>query len=204
VSADEGRLAVIEALDVERVGLRRAFEDWVHGQGRERVDELKAQLSAGVDERWSPLAWDASRSEHRGLACRPWGKVEIITIPEAEHDRTLPDDALARRSGRTSTRSRLTASAGARTRSVNVVSPTPGGLLTSGPTHAADCRASGAPSRLGLRCTVLSGRRDNRSLAYARWALLAGSGLPFVSRILSSLIVSSRVSSIHAQETARF
>jgi uncharacterized protein len=32
--------------------LRRRFEDWVHGRGREREDELRADLRAALDESW--------------------------------------------------------------------------------------------------------------------------------------------------------
>jgi uncharacterized protein len=127
-----------EKVVARALALRRAFEDWVHGRRRDREAELKAELSAGLDEPWWPLtflppvlldeegcqlwieemdfdprpvfaqvrvptllfygeadswtpvapsveAWRKARGDH----------VDIVTIPEAEHDLTLPDGTLA-------------------------------------------------------------------------------------------------------------
>jgi pimeloyl-ACP methyl ester carboxylesterase len=46
-----------ETVVARALGLRRAFEEWVHGHGRERADELERELSAGLDEPWWPLAF---------------------------------------------------------------------------------------------------------------------------------------------------
>jgi pimeloyl-ACP methyl ester carboxylesterase len=39
------------------LGLRRRFEDWVHGRSGEREEELAADLRSGLDEPWWPLAF---------------------------------------------------------------------------------------------------------------------------------------------------
>jgi uncharacterized protein len=57
-TAEQLRLAGYgEPVVTRALGLRRAFEAWVHGRGRERGDELKAELLAGVDEPWWPLTF---------------------------------------------------------------------------------------------------------------------------------------------------
>jgi len=127
--AGYGEDVVSRALD-----LRRRFEDWVHGSGRDREDELKADLLAGLDEDWfgmlflPPVLLDkegcALWIEEMDFDPRPvfaevrvptlafyggadswtpveasveaWRavrgeEVEIVLIPEAEHDLTLPD-----------------------------------------------------------------------------------------------------------------
>ncbi len=57
-TAEQLRLAGYDESVVKRaLALRRAFEDWVHGRGREREAELKAELLAGVDEPWWPLTF---------------------------------------------------------------------------------------------------------------------------------------------------
>jgi uncharacterized protein len=57
-TAEQLRLAGYgEGVTKRALALRRAFEDWVHGRGREREAELKAELLAGVDEPWWPLTF---------------------------------------------------------------------------------------------------------------------------------------------------
>lgn len=137
-TAAQLRLAGYDDAVVSRaLALRRAFENWVHGD-REREEELAADLWAGIDEPWfgqlflPPSLLDA---EGRGLwieemdfdprpvfarvhvptllfygasdswtpvapSVQAWrdargDDVEIVVIPEAEHDLTLPDGALA-------------------------------------------------------------------------------------------------------------
>jgi pimeloyl-ACP methyl ester carboxylesterase len=124
---------------VERaLDLRRRFEDWVRGRGREREDELRADLLAALDEDWfgmlflPPVLLDeegcalwieemdfdpravfaqvgvptlAFYGEADSWAPIPpsveaWREargddVEIVVIPEAEHELALPDGTLA-------------------------------------------------------------------------------------------------------------
>jgi uncharacterized protein len=133
------RLAGYDEDVVERaIDLRRRFEDWVHGRGRAREDELKTDLRAGLDEDWfgllflPPMLLDdegcALWIEEMDFDPRPvfaqvrvptlafygeadswtpvapsveaWREargegVEIVVVPEAEHDLTLPDGTLA-------------------------------------------------------------------------------------------------------------
>jgi uncharacterized protein len=138
-TAEQLRRAGYDAAVVERaLGLRRRFEGWVHGGGREHEVELKADLLAGLDEPWWPLVFmPATLLDEEG--CRLWieemdfdprpifaqvrvptllfygdddswtpvgpsieawrqargEEVEIVVVPEAEHDLTLPDGTLA-------------------------------------------------------------------------------------------------------------
>jgi pimeloyl-ACP methyl ester carboxylesterase len=128
-----GEDVVAQALD-----LRRRFEDWVHGVGREREDELRADLRAALDEPWfGHLFIPAWLLDEEGCALwieemdfdpRPvfarvrvptlafygeadswspvapsveaWreargGDVEIVVIPGAEHELTLPDGTIS-------------------------------------------------------------------------------------------------------------
>ena len=138
-TARQLELAGYDAAVVSRaLDLRRRFEDWVHGVGRERDAELRADLLSALDEpwfgqlflppvlldeegcrlwieemdfdprpvfvqvrvptllfygaadSWSPVepsveAWRAARGD----------AVEIVVIPDAEHDLTLAEGALA-------------------------------------------------------------------------------------------------------------
>jgi pimeloyl-ACP methyl ester carboxylesterase len=138
-TAEQLRLAGYDEAVVERaLDLRRRFEDWVRGIGREREEELRADLRAALDEdwfgflflppvlldeegsalwieemdfdpravfaqvrvptlafygeadSWAPIppsvdAWRAARGD----------EVEIVVIPEAEHELVLPDGTLA-------------------------------------------------------------------------------------------------------------
>jgi uncharacterized protein len=138
-TAEQLRLAGYDETVVARaLATRRAFEDWVHGRGREREAELKAELLAGVDEPWWPLMY-VSRVLPDEEGCRLWieemdfdprpvfaqvrvptllfygeadswtpvapsveawreargDEVEIVTIPDADHDLTLPDGTVA-------------------------------------------------------------------------------------------------------------
>jgi uncharacterized protein len=131
--AGYGDDVVARALD-----LRRRFEDWVHGHGREHEDELRADLLSALDEEWfghlflPPVLLDeegcALWIEEMDFDPRPvfarvrvptlaffgeadsWSpvpesveawreargdEVEIVVIPGAEHDLTLPDGSLA-------------------------------------------------------------------------------------------------------------
>jgi pimeloyl-ACP methyl ester carboxylesterase len=131
--AGYGEEVVSRALD-----LRRRFEDWVHGIGREHGDELRADLLAALDEDWSgqlflpPVLFDeegcALWIEEMDFDPKPvfaqvrvptlafygeadswtpvqpsveaWreargGDVELVVIPQAEHDLSLPDGTLA-------------------------------------------------------------------------------------------------------------
>jgi len=55
-SAQQLRLAGYDEEVVARaLALRRAFEDWVHGRGRERQVELRAELLSALDEPWFGL-----------------------------------------------------------------------------------------------------------------------------------------------------
>lgn len=138
-TAEQLRLAGYdEEVVAQALALRRRFDDWVHGLGREREDELKADLLAALDEEWfgllflPPVLLD---DEGCGLwieemdfdpcpvfsrvrvptlafygAADSWtpvaasveawreargDEVEIVVIPEAEHELTLPDGTLA-------------------------------------------------------------------------------------------------------------
>ena len=118
--------------------LRRRFEDWVHGVGREREEGLRADLLAALDEPWfgqlfmPPVLLDEEGRrlwiEEMDFDPRPvfaqvrvptlafygeadswtpvaasidaWrqargDEVEIVVIPGAEHDLTLPDGTLS-------------------------------------------------------------------------------------------------------------
>jgi uncharacterized protein len=138
-TAEQLRLAGYdEAVVARALALRRTFEDWVHGRGRDHEAELQAGLQAGVDEPWFPLAFlPPSLLDDEG--CRLWieemdfdprpvftrtrvptllfygeadswtpvapsveawrqargNEVDIVVIPRAEHDLTLPDGTLA-------------------------------------------------------------------------------------------------------------
>lgn len=138
-TAEQLRRGGYDAAVVTRaLALRRAFEDWVHGRGREREAKLKAELSSGLDEPWWPLAFlppslldDGGRRlwiEEMDLDPRPvfaqvrvptllfygeddaWTPVgpsveawrqargddaEIVVVPEAAHELTLPNGTLA-------------------------------------------------------------------------------------------------------------
>jgi hypothetical protein len=53
-TASQLRLAGYDEEIVARaLDLRTRFEDWVHGRGRGREDELRADLAAALDEPWS-------------------------------------------------------------------------------------------------------------------------------------------------------
>jgi pimeloyl-ACP methyl ester carboxylesterase len=55
-TAEQLRLAGYDESVVERaLDLRHRFEDWVRGRGREREDELRADLLAALDEEWFGL-----------------------------------------------------------------------------------------------------------------------------------------------------
>jgi uncharacterized protein len=57
-TAEQLRRAGYNAAVVARaLALRRAFEDWVHGRGREREGELAAELWSGLYDPWFPLAF---------------------------------------------------------------------------------------------------------------------------------------------------
>ena len=127
-----------ETVVARALAMRRAFEDWVHGRGREREAELKAELLTGLDEPWWPLTFlppvlldeegcqlwieemdfdpqpvfaqvrvptllfygEADSWTPIAPSTEAWrearrDEVEIVTIPEAEHDLTLPDGTLA-------------------------------------------------------------------------------------------------------------
>jgi uncharacterized protein len=131
--AGSGEDVVTRALE-----LRQRFEDHVHGIGREREDELRADLRAALDEDWfqflfiPPVPLDeegcALWIEEMDFDPRPvfakvrvptlaffgaadsWSpipesvdawreargdEVEIVVIPEAEHELTLPDGTLS-------------------------------------------------------------------------------------------------------------
>jgi len=138
-SAQQLRLAGYDEEVVARaLALRRAFEDWVHGRGRERQVELRAELLSALDEPWfgllflPPVLLDDEGCglwiEEMDFDPRPvfaqvrvptllfygeadswtpvlasveaWrqargDEVEIVVIPEAEHELTLPDGTLA-------------------------------------------------------------------------------------------------------------
>ena len=138
-SAQQLRLAGYDEEVVTRaLVLRRAFEDWVHGRGRERQVELRAELLSALDEPWfgllflPPVLLDDEGCglwiEEMDFDPRPvfaqvrvptllfygeadswtpvlasveaWrqargDEVEIVVIPEAEHELTLPDGTLA-------------------------------------------------------------------------------------------------------------
>jgi pimeloyl-ACP methyl ester carboxylesterase len=60
-----------EAVVARALALRRMFEDWIHGIGRDREAALKAELGAGLDEPWFPLAFlPAILPDDEG--CRLW------------------------------------------------------------------------------------------------------------------------------------
>jgi pimeloyl-ACP methyl ester carboxylesterase len=123
---------------VRAPGLRRRFEDWVHGVAAEPEAELAAALRGAVHERWWDRVWlppalldeDDRRLwvEEMDFDPRPifarvqvptllfyggadswtpvepsvaaWraaraDEVEIVVVPEAEHDLTLRDGSLA-------------------------------------------------------------------------------------------------------------
>jgi uncharacterized protein len=127
-----------DAVVARALGLRRRFDDWVHGIGREHEDDLTADLLTALDEPWfghlfiPPVLLDeegcALWIEEMDFDPRPvfaqvrvptlafygeadsWSPVEpsveawreargdeaeIVVIPEAEHDLTLPDGTLA-------------------------------------------------------------------------------------------------------------
>lgn len=127
-----------DAIVSRALELRRRYEDWVHGVGREREAELRADLLAALDEPWfgqlflPPVLLDEEGShlwiEEMDFDPRPvfahvqvptliffgeadsWSPVEpsveawraargdaveIVVIPDAEHDLTRPDGALA-------------------------------------------------------------------------------------------------------------
>jgi pimeloyl-ACP methyl ester carboxylesterase len=127
------------AVVAQALALRRSFENWVHGRGREREAQLEAELSSARDERWWPLGFlpptlldDERRRlwiEEMNFDPRPvfgqvrvptllfygeddawtpvvasieaWRQargddVEIVVVPEAAHELTLPDGTLAR------------------------------------------------------------------------------------------------------------
>ncbi len=138
-TAEQIRRAGYDAAVVERaLALRHAFEDWVHGRGREREEELKAELWAGLDEPWwEHMFLPPTLLEEEGCALwieemdfdpRPvfeqvrvptllfygeddawtpvepsveaWRRargddVEIVLVPEASHELTLPDGTTA-------------------------------------------------------------------------------------------------------------
>jgi hypothetical protein len=131
-SAGYDEVVVARALE-----LRRRFEEWVRGRGREGEEQLRADLGAALDEDWfgqlflPPVLLDdegcALWIEEMDFDPRPvfaqtrvptlcffgdadsWTPVEpsvqawrdarpdaeIVVIPGAEHDLTLPDGALA-------------------------------------------------------------------------------------------------------------
>jgi hypothetical protein len=145
--AEQMRYATAEQLRLAGFGedvvgraldLRERFEGWVRGRGREREDELRADLLAALDEHWfgalflPPVLLDeegcALWIEEMDFDPRPvfaqvrvptlafygeadswapippsvaaWHEargddVEIVVIPEAEHELTLPDGTLA-------------------------------------------------------------------------------------------------------------
>lgn len=138
-TAQQLRVAGYDEQVVDRaLELRRRFEDWVHGRGRDREEELEADLLAALDEPWfSHLFLPAMLFDDEG--CRLWieemdfdprpvfaqvrvptlcfygeadswtpvgpsveawrdargDEVEIVVVPEAEHDMTLPDGTFA-------------------------------------------------------------------------------------------------------------
>jgi pimeloyl-ACP methyl ester carboxylesterase len=138
-NAEQLRLAGYDEDVVERaLDLRRRFEDWVRGIGREREEELRSDLRAALDEDWfgflfippalldeegcavwiAELDFDprpvfaqvrvptlAFYGEADSWAPTPpsveaWrdargDEVDIVVIPEAEHELTLPDGTLA-------------------------------------------------------------------------------------------------------------
>ncbi len=138
-TATQLRLAGYDEGVVSRaLGLRRRFEDWVHGRGRAREDRLRSDLLSALDEPWfghlflPPVLLDdegcALWIEEMDFDPRPvfagvrvptllfygaadswtpvepsvkaWrealgDEVEIVVIPEAEHELALPDGTLA-------------------------------------------------------------------------------------------------------------
>ena len=138
-TAEQLRRGGYDASVVSRaLALRRVFEDWVHGGGKEREAELEAKLWSGLDEPWWPLAFlpptlldDEGRRlwiEEMDFDPRPvfarvrvptllfygeddaWTPVEpsvdawrqargddvqIVVLPKAAHELTLPDGTLA-------------------------------------------------------------------------------------------------------------
>ena len=138
-NAAQLRLAGFDEAVVERaLDLRTRFEDWVRGRGREREDELRADLRAALDEDWFGLLFiPPGLLDEEGCAlwieemdfdpravfaqvrvptlafygeADSWApvppsveawreargdEVEIVVIPEAEHELVLPDGTLA-------------------------------------------------------------------------------------------------------------
>jgi uncharacterized protein len=138
-NAEQLRLAGYNEAVVERaLDLRRRFEDWVRGIGREREEELRADLRAALDEDWFGLlflppvlldeegcalwieemdfdprvvfaqvqvptlafygeadSWGPTPASVEAWRAARGEEVEIVVIPQAEHELVLPDGTLA-------------------------------------------------------------------------------------------------------------